>query len=318
MAMLELEGILTERVQKLLTETEDLKSGAEISIKEMTDQNQLTASDGALVSGNMSGESIYLDPKRADEYKLAHEIMHIKLFRSGWPKIYPMIQQDQLTMQLTPRLGNLIEHYLIYPEIQNMGIDMEEYEENFIGGYEDWTVDESIGLHILDFGITICEGLLFGEPIRAKVIGLVEKNYPNSLDLALKLEEIVTSGEPNKKNTHKSSVSLVKFVNDWIHKQNKQAPDLIKTIGITPLFTVDELNKRASKYVHFNSERLIIEGNVHYIAFFFLKVDKSRFLTFISEDDKEPNYIPDIRRQWQTKSLNELLSFLNVPWNYQL
>jgi|GEM_PF-6851977 len=53
--MLDLEGIKTERVKKLLVEVESLLLEKEISIVEMADKNLLNTSDGAAVMTYFDG-----------------------------------------------------------------------------------------------------------------------------------------------------------------------------------------------------------------------------------------------------------------------
>ncbi|NMC61157.1 MAG: hypothetical protein HVN34_01825 [Methanobacteriaceae archaeon] len=314
--MLNLEEILTERVKQLLKETDSILPNKKIFINEMTDVNQLNESDGALVAGDSVGNAtIFLDPKRVDEYRLAHEILHIKYYRLGWVKLYLMIPEN-FSIQIQPLLDNLISHYLIYPDLQEMGIDNLDHVENFITDISEWETKwkrtEIDGLSVLENGLAICEGLLFGEPYRDKIINITSKNYPNSLNLAYKLEQIVISGELDKKDVRKAAVNLLSYVDDYVHNIHPEIPNLCQTIGITPLFTKAELKRKASKYVHFNSARMNINNKIHYLAFFFMKSDKTRFITYIGDDKTEPSYIPDIRKLWQTKNLEELLSSIDV------
>jgi hypothetical protein len=313
--MLYLESVLTERVKKLLKETECLNPDMEITIKEMTDQNQLNGSDGAEVHGDSDGRAtIFLDPDRADEYRLGHEILHIKLFRSGWTKLYAILP-DYLTEQLASRIGSLTEHYLIYPELQNMGIDVATYKKNFIPRFAEWIRTESNGLEVLDNGIDICEGLLFGEPYRNTIIESMGKKYPKSLDLAFKFEKIITSTKINKRDFRKTVVLLVDFVNKWIENETQEVTNLRQTMGISPLFTESELNERASKQVYFKTkEKVIINNITHYLAFFFLKSDGTRFIAYVGDNETEPPYIQNIRKIWKTKNLKYLLKTIEMPY----
>jgi|GEM_PF-6116623 len=170
----------------------------------------------------------------------------------------------------------LIQKYIIWELIV-------QYRERFTSKFDDWT-DNEFGLTILNKSFIICEGLLFGEPYRTRIINSIEEKYPESLILALKMEEIIISSKIDKKDIRKKAVRLLNFINDWIQLENPEVLNLLRIIGISPLFTEIELNKRDSKYVKFRSERMTINNNNHYLATFILKSDKTRFKTYLSSD----------------------------------
>ena len=239
------------------------------------------------------------------------KIMHIKLHRSGWSQIYSMIP-DNFARNLADKMDNLIDHHVFYPELKSTGIDISGYLDTFTVGFDYWTRSEDKELDILNNGLDACQGLLFGEPYKTRTIESIEKKYPESLKLAIELEEIITSKNINKKNIRKISVSLLDFLNGCVQKENKEVPNLRRIIGISPLFTEEELNKRASKHVHFKSERMIINHYTRYLATFILKSDETRFRTYLGNDNTEPPEIFEIRRSWQTKYLKELLISQNL------
>jgi len=309
--MLDLKGIMTERVEKLLVEVENLLPEKEISIVEMTDKNILNSSDGAAVTGYTDGrETIYLDPLRADEYMLIHEIMHVKLRREVWPQIYPLVP-ERFTRDLATKFDSLIDHYIFDIEIEDMKIDCTEYREKFTSKFDDWNNDES-GLGILINSFIICEGLLFDEPYKTRTIRSLENKSPlQSLDLALKIEEIITSCRLNKSDIRKMDVQLLNFISHWVQEHNLQIPFLRHMIGISPVFTVIDLNKKASKYLKFKSEQMTFFDTNHDLASFTLKLDKTRIKTYV---DNNPREISDMGRLFRKQGLKTLLESHNIKY----
>ena len=90
-----LERLMTERVRKLMAEAEALRPDSPLVLEIMTDDEMLRRSAGAAIVTDDSGrETIYVDTPRIDEYKLAHEIMHLVLHRSGWPQMYCIVPSE--------------------------------------------------------------------------------------------------------------------------------------------------------------------------------------------------------------------------------
>src|SRR5690554_3974548 len=88
--------LFTERVNLLFKEAESLKLGFKYQFQTMDDPDLLKRSMGAAITESDEGEqeTIHLDPERADEHALAHELMHSILHRSRWPQMYSMILGD--------------------------------------------------------------------------------------------------------------------------------------------------------------------------------------------------------------------------------
>ncbi|MDO8870761.1 MAG: hypothetical protein Q7V10_08450 [Methanobacteriaceae archaeon] len=173
---LDLNHFMTTEIKELLREVESLDSENLIIINEMCDKELLKQSAGAAVHRDTNGNDIIsLDPKRADEHALAHEIMHIKLHRSGWSQIYSMIP-DNFARNLADKMDNLIDHHVFYPELKSTGIDISGYLDTFTVGFDYWTRSEDKELDILNNGLDACQGLLFGEPYKTRTIESIEKN----------------------------------------------------------------------------------------------------------------------------------------------
>jgi len=219
------------------------------------------------------------------------------------------------------KIDNLIDHNLFNSQFPNITVDSSDYQKKFVSGFSSWNRSESDPLKVLYNGLDVCEGLIFGGDYRTQTIEYIEHDYPDSLKLALEIENIIKSGAINKSSTKKNAISLIDISNEWVKRAgdkipNFTPPNLRRFIGITPLFKKKQLSEKASKHFDFDSELIVINGYNHYIAFFTLKSDNTRVWSYISPDTNKPPQIQPIRRRWRDKKLIKLLNSEHI--NYGL
>lgn len=306
--MLDLNGILTKRAKELLDEVKSLQPDKEISFSEMTDKELLKTSEGASATKYPDRSAIiYLDPLRADEFRLVHEIMHVKLMREGWPQIFPLVP-EHFTKEVAMRLDNLIDHYVFMPEIDDMGIDCTEYREKFTSNFNNWNTQKN-AIGKLKDSFLICEALLFGEPYRTRTIKSVENEYKDSLDLALQIEEIITSSNLDKKDIRKKAVEILNLISHWdLLQQHPEIPFLRHIIGISPIFPESKLSKKASKYLILKSTKMGIYEGEHALDSLILKSDKTCIKTYIDNNRKTSK----MKRFLNNQSLKGFLEYYDI------
>ena len=107
---------------------------------------------------------------------------------------------------------------------------------------------------------------------------------------------------------------LVDYINKWIQIENPEVPNLRRIIGISPLFTKNNLSKKAPKYLDFKFEEMTINHYERCITTFILKSDKTRFKTYVSKNKKETPEMISIKRSWRKKKLKTLLNSKNLMY----
>src|SRR5262245_29432173 len=136
---------LTQPVRELLQEAEDLRPSSPIIFKHMTDPTLLERSAGAALVTDATGrETLYFDPNRVDEYKIAHELMHSILHRSGYPQMsymLPNLGVEPIERRIADDIDNLIDHYVFKPRLDSLGPDPKPYKEWFVSVIDNWTTE---------------------------------------------------------------------------------------------------------------------------------------------------------------------------------
>lgn len=308
--MKQFEEYFSEKVLKLFNLAKSLCPEKEIEIKEMIDQTLLMRSiGGAACTENDGKEIIYLDPKRLNEHVIAHEIMHLIIHRAGWPQMFGMIGRDQFSKKLADTIDNTIDHYLLYPVIERLGIDTEKYKEDFSNSFINWPDIDQEGQQLLHNALVMWQGLLFGGDYREKVIKNVGTRQSETIKLALELEKLSKPLQPrNKLAIRRVMLNILDFISKWSSVKSGIDQELHKRIGITPLFTKDELQLPALQRLSIESCPKIIENEYCWLISLVLKDDQTRCQTYIGyQCTSEPTEIHEIRYKLENKKLGNFL-----------
>ena len=309
---------LTEPVRNLLEEAEALRPGHPIIFETMNDTTLLQRSAGAATVTDASGrESIYLDPDRTDAYKIAHEIRHLILHRSGHPQMFYMLPDlgfEPLERRVADEIDNILDHYTFNPRLDSLGLDPKPYKEWFVSVFDTWPTQKIQGPDVLINAFKVLDGLLLGIPYRDQIVSTVKRRQPQILTLAQRIEErIVRSKETNEVSVRSAMVDILDFLSRWITKQIGHQQSLRKVIGISPLLTDKNVQKLASEVINLISQPYRMNGRSLWLVALELKSDNTRFHTHCFTDKlAEPAEVMTIRQQWQTEDLRTFLSLQGV------
>lgn len=312
--MCDFDYLMTDDIEEHFKMVQGYDPEKSIQIKEMVDENLLESSAGAATREEEDGrEIIYLDPKKATEYGLLHEILHIKLHRSGWPRMYKMISKDVFGEKLADSLDNSFDHFIFNDEIRNI-VDITDYKDSFISKFDSWPKTETIGESIIWNAILFLDGFLFGSTYKDQIIHKFTNKHDDTLKLDIEMDKIRNKNGKEKVGIRKSMFQTLKLIERYLQRKTHQYPNLFQRVAISPLFTKDNLLQPASKLVSLVSSQIDIQGKNTFIAAFVLKSDKTRFRTYLGQSEFESVEIIPIRHKWQTENLGTLLESENLRY----
>lgn len=303
-------ALLTGKISKLISEAEKLKPNSPINFVIMSDEALLKASAGAATKTDNSGkEIIYVDPTRATEYLLAHEVMHIILHRSGWPQMYCIIPEeiDPFANRLADTLDNIIDHSIFNHRLRMDGFDVNGYYDWFFSKILEWPSNKITGPSVLWNGLYILEILLDEREIKEEVLTHASTSQPESTLLARQLKNKARKvRKGNKEGARLALIELLDFLESWIAKQSNNIPNLRKKIGISPLFTKGQLDAPARDFLTFSSHQLLINSTQVWVGGLVMRKDGIRIRNYTSIEAKsEPNEFESIRQHLQILTLKE-------------
>lgn len=192
--MKELNHLFTDPVLHLINEADELKPNSTIPFEVMRDPQMIRDSAGAAVQSDDNGqETVYLDPKRATEYMVAHELMHIILHRSHWPQMYSISPpEDRLASNIANNVDNILDHYIFNPDLDSSGFKLAQYRSWYVRQIAKWPKQEPSDPEVLlRRALFVLNALLYKSVYRRKVIRTLKLNHPKILELALNLETLV-------------------------------------------------------------------------------------------------------------------------------
>jgi hypothetical protein len=300
---------ITPRVKLLVDEANNLKPASPIRFAVMEDPDMLRRSDGGAAQEEDGEQVIYLDLVRANEHVAAHEVMHVILHRSGWPQMFGMIGQDPQSRRIADTIDNVLDHYVFYPRLIELGIDVHPYRDSYVTAFTSWPKNEPQGPALLWNAFTVLDGLLMGEPYRSVAIKALKNRQPTTLQLARALEKMMSPARSRTKNgVRQAMVVTLDFLNRWISEKTLAPANLRERIGVSPRFAQGDLSLPAVQVLELSSKSILLDGRQVWVAQFVLRSDRTCIRTYVSYDSaSEPDGVEEIRGQWSAVSLGEIL-----------
>ena len=304
---------MTGKLIRLCREAEQLRPDHPVDFKVMRDDTLRRASaGGAYVCYGQGREVIYLDPERANENVIAHELMHMIHHRSGSPEMFFMFKKDLDTdsRNLADIFSNIFQHFIFYPRLFDLQVNMNQHCSDFIAVLHQWPEIEAPKASLIWQAAHLLEGMIFGEPYRTQIAEFAQRNHRNAFALALQMEKILQTAKPTSKvSVRASMVSMLAFLDQWISTQVQAHVYLRETIAVTPLFTRAELEAPASDQLIYLSHATSVFGRHSWIAVPVLKADKTRidFAYYLEQVVSEPPNVTSVRMNIQKQKLNEFL-----------
>jgi hypothetical protein len=305
---------MTERIKSLLVKVESLDPSRPVEFRAMTGIDDLSRSSGGMVRHEESVDRIFLDPRRLDEYILAHELMHIILRRNGWPEIFSAMPPgyDPFGLRLACAIDNVLDQYVFNPQLECMGFDTKGYYSNYISVLKDWPSENVEGQSMLFNAILIWEALLFGGEYRKKVIEIMQAKQSGVLKLARQLEQKAGQARSLKKpGIRKAAISLLRFIDDYIFEISGETYNMQKRIGISPIFQEEHLGRKSDNFLKLELFEIHLSGQEYLTCCgIYMKSDGGLLTNYIYEGDRLETY--DLEELQDQLKSNRLFEFLNL------
>lgn len=307
-----LKYLVTDRVVRLADEASNLQPDLPITFKIMTDSALLQTSGGAAVITEGSGNVvIYLDPPRATEYKIAHEIMHIILHRSGWPQMWCIIPEgiDPFARRLADEVDSSFDHIVFNPRLEALGFDVKGYRNKYVSVFLDWPSEKVTGPNVLWNALKIFEALLWEAHFRNRVLEITSAKQPECSALARQLLHRAQRAKTGTKSSIRlAMIQALDFLEEWVTKQSGNVQNFRQRIGISPLFTKAQLRQPASHIIRLDSHPLVMNSQQLWLGGLVLRSDGIRLRNYTCvEASSEPLEFNRIRQNLAKLSLEEFI-----------
>ena len=300
---------MTKEVQQLLDKAKSLSS-KEIEFKEMTG-DLLIQSDGAAITLENGQEIIYLDPKRVNEYLIAHELSHVILHRSGWPCTYSTLS-DNFIVNLANHLDNSLDHYVFFPRLDST-INVSHYQDKIIKRISDWPKKEAGQDAILWNSFYILDVFSFGKKYEDQIKKTLKDGYPKTLALAKKLDEVRTSNGKGKIGIQKSMSESLKIIEDFLKKEGLDI-ELHKIVCVSPLFTNERLLKPVKDITYYIKDKIIFNGVDCRVDLLGLISDNTNFLVLLRNGKSPSPKVRGLKKKWKKEDTKTFFESTNLPY----
>lgn len=283
----------------------------------MRDPGLIKGSGGGAVQESEDGQEIVLlDPQRATEITLAHELMHVILHRSGWPQMYSISPPaDRLASGLANELDNILDQYIFDPLLERQGFNLSPLRNWYVEQLVQNPQSKHNGpVDVLHDAVLIIEALRYDSSYRQRVMKALKTHRSKSLKLALRLEPLI---DPKKAGTRKeirvSMIRLLRFINKWLSDETGIAQNLQERIGISPVFRTWQLQKPAADSITFEPYQTTIFRQSLWMGAMSLKSDRVRFWNLmIADANVEPPPIAEAKMQVGVLTLHDFLKAQNI------
>ncbi|MGE5483793.1 MAG: hypothetical protein ACM3X4_02110 [Ignavibacteriales bacterium] len=310
-----IDGLLTSRTASLLEEAKSLARDKSIAFRVMQDEVLLKTSAGAAATETPEeGIVIHLDPSRATEMAVAHELLHVIIHYSGWPQMYGMIGLDRIAKRFADAIDNTLDHHVFNPRLKEMGFDLDSYYQWRVKCLDDWPVADRTGPRLVVNAANILDTMLFGKAYREAAIRVLRIKQPSVVAMARKLEGLTQPARSRtRRGVRQAMVVTLDYLNRWMSEQTGQPALLRQRIGVSPVFSSDELARPAIELVELVSHQATVEDKNLWIVALQLRSDKVRFRTYLSYDEREPTDAKkDLQQRLASLTLRDLLQTESV------
>jgi hypothetical protein len=304
--------LITDRVAELANEANDLQLDSPVTFEAMTDARLLQTSGGAAVVTDSTGNVvIYLDPSRATEYMVAHEIMHLVLHRSGWPQMWCIIPEgiDPLARRLADEVDSCFDHLKFDPRLETLGFDVKGYREWYLSAFLNWPSEKVTGPSVLWNALKIFDALLWGAHFRDRALGITSTKQPESSELARQLLHRANRAKAGTKSSVRlAMIEELDFLEEWVTERSGNVQNFRQRIGISPVFTKAQLRQSTSDTIRFDSHPLVINSHQLWLGGLVLKSDGIRLRNYACvEATSEPPEFNRIRQNLEELILKEFI-----------
>jgi hypothetical protein len=308
---------MTERIVQLIHRAESLKPEHKVVFRIMADTELLQGSAGGAAQQTGTGEEIiYLDPGRASEYIVAHELMHVILHRSGWPQMYSISPpEDQLAKNIADGVDNTVDQYTFDPMLVELGIEPSAQRDWFVAELQKWPhIKRTDPGHVVRDALVVLEALLYGSPYRRRVVHILRRSRPEALALAQQLERLV---DPHRQRTktaaRRSLIAMMRFLDKWLSDRLGTPANLQERVGASPIFAPPQLQQPASGHIDIESYPGSLNNQSLWVGALSLKSDRVRFWNvMILNAASEPPHISYLRSDLETQTVQELLDSQHI------
>lgn len=179
-----------DKLKALLDEADNARPELPLSLEVMSDPAMLKGSGGGVYESTPQGGKIYLDPARADDYTVGHELVHATLDRNGFPKVATLLRDDKPGRLLAARMNDIVEHPLVNDKLAAAGFaaEVQRAYEAHCSRLEKWSHPEPAGIPRVFDAFQVAEALAYMKEAAERLVFNLRPRYPNTWKLA---EEIV-------------------------------------------------------------------------------------------------------------------------------
>lgn len=214
----EFDPLFTPRVLALLHEAAELAPDAPIEFGTLTDPEWLERTGGAMVQNLEHGRAVIrLDPARADEQIVAHELLHVILHRSGWPRAGSLRgESDKGALDLAFGINLAFDHWVITPRMVALGFDVER--ELFGNGDEPAAPEahEAAGEVMPWLAFYIVGAMLYSPASGRRAKELLAGHHPQAWALAKELQHILESRRRcTPEANRRAMLETIEFLDEW-------------------------------------------------------------------------------------------------------
>lgn len=261
-------------VAELVHQANSLDPGHPISWAQMTDPHHLQRTGGGMAQTGSDGQSvtIWLDPSRADDMVVGHEVLHVIFDRDGYPKVWDFIPGDTVGKRLAEAVDDVVSHPKIALRLEALGISTDEYKTRFCSGFGAWPEQEPGFPAVLWNAFKIAESLTYmrdhlernGDPDR------VSGCHPVTWGLAKEIAGIVNRIGPNggRASHRRALVSLVRWADKAVARLAGIQSDFINRLGCRLVLEKGAANEKTSKWLRAETGVKEVEGQPHEFLLF--------------------------------------------------
>ena len=306
--------LMSGRIRQLVSKVNRLNPDRPLICKVMDDTGlfpRATASGYVVAPGER--EEIHIDPDRATEYTIAQDIMHARLFRLGWPIVYPVLPpgKDHDADLIAGGVSHCFHQYAFDPALIDLGFDVDGYRDQMTRAIIAWPDTGVTGRDLFRASLKVLEVMLWDGPYRQRTAEAMSAKQPEVLELARELEKKVLTASPRTNLEMRTAmVRFLDYLDDWVTDQTGHPFELGKRIVVSPVLTQDQLAQRARAITDFLSYPLCLNNISFWIVGLAMGSDGILFGRMLLEPvpaGTEPEAVSEARSLWESCDLRGLL-----------
>jgi len=145
------------------------------------------------------------------------------------------------------------------------------------------------------------------------VNSMIKDKLPETQRLARDITNRVSAASKGKPHARKAMLNVLSPMERWISKKSASQQGFQGRIGISPLFSKQQLQSSASKFVSVSQEAPQHYGKQLYTVYLSVNEDRSRFRTLIFDDSMtQHNTFQALGETWAKATLKEFLDYVSL------